>query len=265
MYERYENLRIARDGSILTVTIDNPPLNTLTPGLRRELSTIFADINSDEETSVVVLAGSGNVFSAGGNIVKLANRLDTPEQALHWLAAVPESRDIIYGLLDLKRPIIAQVNGPAVGFGATIALYCDIIIASEEAKFADPHVKIGLVAGDGGALIWPQHIGFARAKEYVLTGRDLPAHTAAEIGLINHAVPRTELEKTVRKLAGELAALPKAAVSGSKVAMNMALRRGFDGLVEAHLGLEALSASTEDHKEAVRAARDKRRPEFTGR
>src|SRR5437868_10304631 len=112
-------------------------------------------------------SGAGRAFSAGGNVIAMQRKIDDPDA---WDAGMPEARWIVFRMLECDKPIIARVNGHAVGLGATIALLCDIIIAADHAKIADPHVNAGLVAGDGGALIWPQLIGLARAKEYLFTG-----------------------------------------------------------------------------------------------
>ncbi len=265
MYERYEALRIARSAAgILTVTIDNPPVNAVTPQIHRELSTVFRDIDADPETAVVVLTGAGETFSAGGDINNMADRL-THARHDQWLRTMGEAKAILYGLLDLRKPIIARVNGHAVGLGATLAVFCDVSIAVETAKIADTHVKVGLVAGDGGSLMWPLLIGFPRAKEYLMTGEVLTAKRAAEIGLVNHAVPREALDARVQGLAEALATGAGPAIRGTKVAINMLLKTQIESLVEAHFGLETESYLSADHREAVFAIRDKRRPAFTGR
>lgn len=264
MYETYQHLKIGRRGRVLTVTLDNPPTNAVTRGMHAELATIFGDINRDDDTSVVIFTGAGGIFSSGGDIQAMAQRLESGDNS-SWLLAMREAREILYGLLDLRKPIIARVNGHAIGMAASIAMFCDIIIAVDDAKIADTHVKIGLSAGDGGSLIWAQNIGFARAKEYLLTGNLLTGRQAAEMGLINYAVPRAELDAKVDGFAEQLAALPDPATSGTKQSINLVLRRQLEGLIEAHLGIETQTFMTPEHKESVYAFRDKRPAKYPGK
>jgi enoyl-CoA hydratase len=156
------------------------------------------------------------------------------------------------------------VNGAAIGLGATLALFCDIIFAANHAKIADPHVKVGFVAGDGGAVIWPQLIGYARAKEYLLTGDALTGAQAAQIGLINHAVPAEDLDKAVDEFAQRLAAGASRAIQWTKLSVNIGLKALATSILDASIAYEALSNLTKDHQEAVNAFREKRPPRFTG-
>lgn len=260
-YENYEMLTFERTGRVLRVTIDNPPRNTMVGALHHDLHRAFMEINHDDETSVVVLTGRGEAFCGGIDIPALARRLEQP-QDFSLIASAPE---MLHALIDLRKPIIARVNGDAIGVGATIALYCDIIVAAEHATIADPHVRTGLVAGDGGALLWPLIIGFARAKEYLLTGNPITARDAAAMGLINHAVPADQLDKTVDALVDQIASGPPMAVRLTKQAINMLLKQLAVPYATAHIGLETFSKAHPDHKEAVFALRDNRPPRFTGR
>ncbi len=263
MYESYKHIAVSRRGRILTVTLNRPEVrNATNPVLHDELSRIFWDVAKDPEADVIVLTGAGDAFSAGGDINSMVQKLD--DHAL-WERTVDEARGIIYGLIELEKPLIARVNGHAVGLGATLALYSDIIIAAEHAKIGDPHVKVGLVAGDGGSLIWPLLIGYPRAKEYLLTGELLTAKEAAAIGLINRAVPGTELDTHVDGVAEKLAAGPTKAIRWTKKAINLGLKQLLHAQIETHFGLETMSHLTEDHREAVHAFRDKRTPRFSGR
>ena len=168
-------------------------------------------------------------------------------------------------LRDCPVPVIARINGDCIGLGATLALLCDISIAVEDAKLGDPHVKMGYVAGDGGAIIWPQLVGFARAKEYLLTGDLLTAKEAERIGLINHAVPRAELDAKVNTLADKLANGATKAIKWTKTSINIPLRQLAHSMLDASLAYEALTNIGADHQEAVTAFQEKRKPEFTGR
>jgi enoyl-CoA hydratase len=157
------------------------------------------------------------------------------------------------------------MNGHAVGLGASIALLCDIIFAAEGAKIGDPHVGIGLVAGDGGAVIWAQRIGLAKAKEYLLTGELLSAAKAAEIGLINHCLPADQLDGAVDAFCAKLLAGAPNAIRWTKILTNMELKRIAGAVMEAGIAYESLSVRTADHREGIAALKEKRTAKFTGR
>ena len=174
MYD-YEQIKVERRGRLRVLTLDNPPMNTMSRTLHREMASVFFDVQADPECDVAIVTGSGNTFSAGGDIPLMQSRIDDPELMTPKNA---EMKRIISSLLELEKPLICRMNGDAVGFGATLALFCDITIAVDTARIGDPHVKMGYVTGDGSALIWPQLVGFARAKEYLLTGDMLDAKRA---------------------------------------------------------------------------------------
>jgi enoyl-CoA hydratase len=259
-YDSYRCIKAERAGRVLTLTINRPEvLNAVNAALHEELSRIFYDVASDPQTDVIVLTGAGRAFCAGGDIDWMQEGIDRPEGFEDTAA---EGKKIVFGLLDCEKPIICRLNGDAVGLGATIALFCDVIIAADTARIGDPHVRVGLVAGDGGAVIWPQLIGFARAKEFLMTGDLIAAPEAARIGLINHAVPAAALDARVGALAGKLANGATKAIRWSKVSVNIALRQLAHSIMDASLGYEIVSNRTADHKEAVAAFREKRKPKF---
>lgn len=260
--EEYQELAFSRRSRVLTITINRPEhLNTVNYQLHEELAHVFYDAADDPESDVVVLTGAGRAFSAGGDIRWLKDELDSPTPFVLESRTV---RKIVHGLLDCPKPVIARVNGDAYGLGATLSLLCDLIVAVDTARFADPHVKIGLVAGDGGALIWPQLIGFARAKQYLLTGDPIAAPDAERMGLINFAVPESELDATVAKFADKLASGAQIAIRYTKAVTNIALRQLFNSVFEAGVAYEGLTKETKDFREGVTAFIDKRRPTFQG-
>ncbi len=177
---------------------------------------------------------------------------------------VADAQKIIFSLLDLPKPLISKINGHAVGLGATLALFCDVTFMADTARIGDPHVSIGLVAGDGGAVIWPQLIGFARAKEFLMTGALLDARKAEAIGLINHCVPVAELDREVDQFCDRLANGATQAIRLTKATINLELRRIAERLLPAGLAHEAETVRTRDHAEAVAAFAEKRPPNFTG-
>lgn len=262
MYEHYKALKFSRRGKVLTVTMDNPPMNSASIDLHDELSYVFYDIARDPDTNVVVLTGEGRAFSAGGDIQIMEDKLTDVDHHAEFIRRGPF---IIHGMLDLEKPIIGRINGHAMGFGATVALMCDLTIASEKARIGDPHVLVGLSAGDGGAFIWPQHVGFAQAKWFLLTGDQIEAPAAAAMGLINKSVPAEQLDDAVCALADKLANGPSVAINTTKRSINMLLKRQVEGVIESHLGMEMLTIFTQDHKTAVKAFLNKETPVFQGK
>ncbi|NBR27984.1 MAG: enoyl-CoA hydratase/isomerase family protein [Betaproteobacteria bacterium] len=261
-YSSYKHMQFERRDRILTITLNRPPMNPIHYEMHNELSRLWYQVQVDTECDVVILTGAGEVFSAGGDIPMMQRRIDDPEL---FNRKNLEMKQMIFGLLDLEKPIIARINGDCIGLGATLALMCDIMIAVDTARFGDPHVRMGYVAGDGGAVIWPQLIGFARAKEYLLTGDMLDAKEAERIGLINYAVPRDQLDAKVNAFADKLARGATKAIKWTKTSINMPLRQLAHSMMDASLAYEAITNMGADHQEAVTAFQEKRKPRFTGR
>jgi enoyl-CoA hydratase len=262
-YGQYEGLRVAKQDKVMTITLDAPEsMNAFSMPMHYSFSRIWEDVQDDPEVNVVVLTGAGRAFSAGGNVITMQQKIDDP--ALWDATSAIEAKRIVYRMLECDKPIIARLNGHAVGLGATVALLCDIIIAADTAKIGDPHVNAGLVAGDGGALMWPQLIGFARAKEYLFTGDLMDAQEAWRIGLINHVVPPDQLDDKVYTLARRLAAGAMKSIRWTKQVINIPLRQIAHSTMDLSIALETQSNQTRDHQEAVSAFAAKRRPTFTG-
>ena len=263
MYQGYEMLKVAREGKIVTVSLNRPDLmNATNAQMHQELERVFPEIGRDPDANVVILTGAGRAFSAGGDISTLRSTVDDPAR---WNESMREARALLYGIVDLDRPIIAKINGHAIGMGATLALFCDITIAKDSAKIGDPHVSVGLSAGDGGSLIWPELIGYARAKYYLLTGKPITGAEAAAIGLITEAVPGDQLDARVAEIAEELANGASTAIRLTKKSINLGLRQKLDMLIDAHLGHETLTYLSHDHCEALDAFLEGRPAVFTGR
>lgn len=258
----YKAILLRRDGGVLHATFNRPDtLNAMDEQLEAELSRLFGDAAEDLETNVLVLTGAGRAFSAGGDIEQMQFLIDNPAQ---FLRTIPRAKHLIHAILDCPKPIIAKVNGAAMGLGATIALFCDLIIAANQAKIADPHVKVGFSAGDGGSVIWPLLIGYARAKEYLLLGDAITGEEAAKIGLINRAVPAEDLDRVVDEYAQRLDKGASRAIQWTKLSINIGLKQLATSILDASLAYEGLSNMTKDHQEAVNAFREKRPPRFTG-
>ena len=261
-FNDYQTLKFSYDNRLLTVTIDAPgPVNAVNHAMHCELARVFCEIQNDPDSDIVVLTGAGKTFCAGGDMAWFQEMIDDPSK---FRAIGPDAKRIVFSLIDLEKPIICRLNGAAVGLGASIALLCDIIIASEDAVIGDPHVKVGLVAGDGGAVIWPQLIGYARAKELLLTGDTISAVEAREMGLINHAVPASELDFKVSEMVARISANPRWAVRWTKTAINLPIKDIANRVMDAAIAYETMTNQTADRQEAVNAFVEKRKPEFKG-
>lgn len=257
----YEQLVVTLDeAGVATVAMDRPDkLNAAGAVMHRELSLVFRELERAPEVRVIVLTGNGKAFSAGGDIEWMQEMIDDPSI---FERTIREAKEIVLSMLDCEKPIVARVNGHATGLGATLALFCDVIFMSERAKIGDPHVGIGLVAADGGAIIWPQLVGYARAKEYLMTGDLLPAREAERIGLVNHVVAPEELDAAVAAFAARLARGAQKAIRWTKATVNIGLKQLADNMLDAGLGYEAVSNLTRDHQAAVDAFREGRPPVF---
>ena len=259
----YETIALSRDGRLLTITLNLPEsMNACNLQMHNELAEVFNFAAADPASDVVVLTGAGKAFSAGGDLDHITHNAENPHLFDH---EVRMAKRIIFAILDLDKPLICRLNGHAVGLGATLALFCDVIFASEKAKIGDPHVHLGLVAGDGGAVIWAQRIGLGRAKEYLLSGDLLSARQASEIGLVNHCLPPEELDGAVQAYCDKLLAGAQNAIRWTKILTNMELKRVTTAVLEAGIAYEAVSVRTADHREGVAALKEKRKPIFTGK
>jgi enoyl-CoA hydratase len=229
--------------------------------MHEELAHVFRAAQHDAG-DVFVLTGTARAFCAGGDVDWFQEMIDTPDK---FSSIGADAKAIVMGLLELDKPIISAVNGPAAGLGASIALLCDVVMISDAAKIGDPHVAMGLVAGDGGALIWPQLIGFNRAKEYLMTGDMIPAEEAYRLGLVNHVIPADALMERAYALAERLGNGASQSINWTKTIVNMPLRQIAVQAMEAAMGYEALTNLSDDHQEAVHAFREKRPAKFTGK
>jgi enoyl-CoA hydratase/carnithine racemase len=256
----YITIALTRNERLLTITLNQPDsYNAVNLRMHEELAEVFTFAAMDAHSDVVVLTGAGKAFSAGGELEHIATNAATPEL---FDNEVRLAKRIVFAMLDLDKPLICRLNGHAVGLGATLALLCDVIFAAETAKIGDPHVNLGLVAGDGGAAIWPQRIGFGRAKEYLLTGELLTAQKAADIGLINHCLPLDELDAAVEAFCERLLQGSTNAIRWTKVLINLELKRVATAVIDAGIAYEAVSVRSADHREGVKALQEKRKPVF---
>jgi enoyl-CoA hydratase len=259
----WTNLRFARVGAVLRVEIAHPtnPMNVVDGAMHDDLARLFRELKREREARAVLITGRGKFFSAGGDFGWFPT-LQDPERLEQTRR---DGKQLVWDLLDVEIPIVAAVNGAAVGLGASIALLCDVIFMADTASIADPHVRVGVVAGDGGAAIWPLLLGPARAKQYLLTGDALKAPEAERIGLVNAVVPAAELEATALAFATRLAAGAPLAVQFTKQAVNKLVKDALNTAFDTSMALEMLTFRSEDHREALAAIQQKRAPAFRGR
>lgn len=259
----YQHLLIDQQDGILTATINRPEsLNAINPELHLELEEFFAEVAHDD-VKAIILTGAGRAFCAGGDVKGMKARPTTPGLIVRRSMYVPG--EIVHALLNIPHPIIAAVNGDAIGLGATLALFCDIVVMNDAARIADTHVKVGLVAGDGGAVIWPHLIGINKAKEFLMRGNLIKGQEAERIGLVNYAVPADQVLPKARELAGELAQGAPWAIRWTKMSVNKMLKERANLLLDTSLAYEWLTMATQDHREATTAFVEKRKPQYQGR
>lgn len=244
------------EGSVLVVTLNRPHrLNAFDWDLHEAFATLMGDVSQDKRTRVVVITGAGRAFSAGGDTELMYEVMDQRRERGEVIQA---GGRLLKNLINVRQPVIAMVNGPAVGLGATIALHADVVFAAATATFSDPHVQMGLVAGDGGAVIWPLLLGPNRAKQYLMTGDPVDAREADRLGLVNAVIADSDLREHTLRFARRLASGPQAAIEGTKAAINKHLRVWAELVLPESLGLEGLSMLHPDHARRVTEFREKR-------
>lgn len=250
-------------GMVAVVTMSRPEKrNAVNPALHVGLERLLPELGVDPDVRAIVLTGAGTAFCAGGDFSPGGGATPGDFGAGTILRG---PKYLVQGFANCEAPIIAAVNGPAAGLGATIALMCDVIYMADTARIGDTHVNMGLVAGDGGAVIWPMLIGPHRAKELLMSGQYLSGPDAAKMGLVNHCVPAASLMEEAMAYATKLAQGPSTAIRLTKMAINRQVWHNINTVLEFSLAAEALSSKTEDCKEAILAFQQKRSPKFVGR
>jgi enoyl-CoA hydratase len=247
---------------VLLVTLNRPEVrNAINDVMHVELIELYKRIHADVEAEVVVVTGAGAGFCAGGDFSQMAENNDAGYDD-GFSQLMVDSVAMARSILAIRQPMIAAINGHAIGLGATLALFCDIVYMSDAAKIGDPHVQAGLVAADGGVVLWPMLIGANRAKEYLFTGDLLTAAQAEQIGLINHAVPAAEVLDRALQTAHRLAQGAALAIRFNKRLVNKDLEDRVDRIYEMALAMEAVTFRSADHLEAVAAFAERRAPVF---
>lgn len=264
----YDTLLVEREDRLLKVTLNRPDsLNAVSGEMHADLEDLFHRVSDDASVGAILLSGAGRAFCAGGDVKSMAGSADgTAERTPFDLASsfLQTGRRIVTKLLDVEQPIVSAVQGYAFGIGATLALCCDVVVAADDAVFADTHVGIGLVAGDGGTLMWPLLLPINTAKYYLMTGDRITGADAERLGLVVKAVPADQLEVTAHEIAARLAAGPTLAIKWTKMAVNKAIRERANLMFDTSLLLEGLTRLSDDHQEATTAFVEKRPPKYRG-
>jgi enoyl-CoA hydratase len=255
------NVLIERRGRVALLTINRPDkLNALDVATRNDIPAAFAELEDDEEVRVVVITGAGDkAFVAGADINEFAGKTAVVQRA------VMRGSRAFDAVEEFPKPVIAMINGFALGGGCELALACDIRIASSKAKFGQPEIKLGIIPGGGGTQRLARLVGEGRAMELILTGDMIGAEEAARIGLVNYVVAPEELEAKAMEVANKIAEMSPVALAMAKQAVKNAARLDLRAGLEAEVDLFALCFSSEDKEEGVRAFIEKRKPDFKGR
>jgi len=252
----YENIILEKEKAIATITFNRPDaMNALNNQTRSEFGLAMADVDADSSIKVVILTGSGRAFVAGSDIKEL--KQTTPFGA-HKIVRLGQI------VAEMSKPVIAAVNGFALGGGCEIVMACDIIIASDKAKFGQPEINLGIIPGGGGTQRLPRLVGSCRAKELILTGDIIRAEEADRIGLVNRVVPLDELMVAVKEIADKIVAKSAAAIKIAKSAIDRGAQVNLESGLAYEREMYSLSLTLEDKTEGVNAFIEKRTPEFKG-
>src|SRR2546429_6435087 len=223
-YDLPDVIQVKADGPVRIVTLARPEqLNAVNDELHRSLARVFPQLSADPDARGAVITGEGRAFSAGGDF-DLLDRMSKDRMLRRNTLA--EGREIVLNMLRCRIPVIAAVNGPAVGLGCSLVALSDVVYMAESAYLADPHVPVGLVAADGGPVTWPLHTSLLLAKEYAFTGDRITASRAAEIGLANHVCPDDEVLSAALGAAHKIAALPQQAAEATQRGPNLPIEQG---------------------------------------
>lgn len=257
-------LETVKDDGLYEIILTRPHLhNRVDEDLHVALTTVLHEVADDRSVRAVVLSAQGRTFSAGGDFELMQRGHDDPEARRQ---IIEDGRRLLTALHALPQPIVAAVQGPAIGLGATIALSCDAIVAGPSACFADSHVAVGLAAGDGGCLVWPASAGMMRARRHLLTGDPLDRDAAYALGIVTDLAETTELvTPAALALARRIAALPALAVQNTKRALNIVTRARAAEIVDAAFALESETLASDDLIEGITALRKRRVGNFAGR
>jgi enoyl-CoA hydratase len=248
-YQPTPHLLIDADGPVTVLTLNNPEkLNSFLDDMHVAIHEVWAHLTDDSSVRVVVITGAGRAFSAGGTVPDFVRTYEDPEYR-QW--SMRGARRMLDAMAAFPKPVVAAVNGPAIGLGWSVANMADLVYMGRSAFLQDPHVSIGLVAGDGGAATWPLMMSLHKAKEYLLLGDRISAEEAVRLGLANKVLPDDELMPAALAVAHRLAAQPPQAVQETKRALNLHLQAAINLVEPFALAAESESFSTPELKASV--------------
>lgn len=251
-----DEILVHRADGLCTVTLNRPDsMNAAGPSMLFALTELVEGLAGDETLSALIVTGAGRAFSAGGDFEHFVRTSRDPDYADATLA---NARRFVEAMLALPMPVIAAVNGPAVGFGATMAALADLVLISDRAFIAEPHINIGLVLGDGIAVSWPAMMGLLKAKELIFTGRRITAAEAVDCGLANRVVEHDRLMEEALALAAELARQPRQALCETKALLNLYIRRNIETLLDRLFERQSQRIRSGEHGAIVEAMIAKR-------
>ena len=243
-YDVPDEIVVEAEGDMRIVRLNRPEsLNATNHVLHQGRAELWPQDNEDSEARVVVLTGTGSAFSAGGDFTYLDQLIDDPQLRATSLG---HGRQIVTGMVGCRIPIVAAVNGPAVGLGCSLVALSDVSFMAQSAHLADPHVLIGLVAADGGPVTWPLLTSLALAKEYAFSGERIPADRAAQMGLVNHVCPDDEVMDRALGYARKVASLPPGAVQDTRRILNMHMERAVLATIDFALAAEYRSFDSKE-------------------
>ncbi|MBI5967137.1 MAG: enoyl-CoA hydratase [Deltaproteobacteria bacterium] len=258
----YGKILFKKEGSIATITFNDPEkLNPMGTQMAENIRSALEECGRDEEVRAIILTGAGRAFSAGGDLREIQKNVP----ALVFRDGIALVFKVVLAIADLEKPVIAAVNGPAVGVAFNMVLACDIIVASEEASFSEIFVRIGLIPDGGAHFLLPRIVGLAKAKELIYTGKIISAKEAETLGLVNQVVPPDKLTSTVLERANNLANGPTRAIGMAKKILNLSFQSSLAEIIEMETEKQTLLRETEDHKEGIAAFFEKRAPSFKGK
>jgi enoyl-CoA hydratase len=259
-YADYQHLLFEhRPNGVLLVTLNRPEvLNATNDRLHWELTQLWLTIAADPETRVAVVTGKGRAFSAGGDMEMVEANATDPRRLAR---TVQEATDLVYNMINLDKPVVSAINGVAVGAGLVVGLLADVSIIAENARFTDGHTKLGVVAGDHAAIIWPLLCGMAKAKYYLLTSDFIDGKEAERIGLVSMCLPQEQVLPKALEVADRLALGAQQAIRWTKRSLNNWLRMA-GPIFDNSMALEMLTFMEDDVREGLRAVREKRAPNF---
>ena len=259
-YSAYQHLTFERrPNGVMLITINRPEvLNATNDRLHWELTQVWLTVGADPETRVAVVTGKGRAFSAGGDLEMVEANATDPRRLMNILK---EATDLVYNMINLDKPVISAINGVAVGAGLVVAILADISIIGENVRFTDGHTKLGVVAGDHAAIIWPLLCGMAKAKYYLMTSDFIDGKEAERIGLVSMCVPAGEVLPKALEVADKLALGAQQAIRWTKRSLNNWLRMA-GPIFDNSMALEMLTFMEDDVREGITAIREKRAPRF---